>query len=564
MKKIKLTSKVLIGFVAACLLAGCASGPKGQIVNSEASVTKLVPVQSVQQKANQGIYYCIFVRSFADSDGDGIGDFNGITKKLDYLNDGDDSTTTDLGVTGIWLMPIFPSQSYHGYDVDDYFDVNPHYGTMADFENLVAECKKRGISVILDMTCNHSSTYTQWFQDGRNPEDPHHSWYRWITPDDSRYNINQQMWGHKVWNEDRKYTGNYYAGLFGNHMPDFNLDSPELRNEFKKVSKFWMDKGVAGFRYDAAGHVYNSAKTPGGTNSIEKGVEWWKEITEYNKSLNPDSYNVGEVWEKNSICAQYIAGLGSDFHFGMGENIILDVKNSCDGGNAYANGLQGEYERLKLSNPDYIDAPFLTNHDQPRAAGQLRGNLDMCKVAASMYLLTEGVPFMYYGEEIGMMSGTDDPSKRTPMLWNTNMKNPSTGVEKPKDKLQTTWSESRYNKKVLSVAEQSKDENSLLQYYKRLIRLRTSHSGLYNGRFTAVSTGNGDLSSWQMSDNEETLFIMINVTDSAVTAKVPEQYKEMNPVFKSNTNVIAEKGSDGMLYEVTIPARGTLVISNRL
>src|SRR5574344_720964 len=140
---------------------------------SEASATALSSVVRLAERPREDVYYCIFVRSFADSNGDGIGDFNGITRKLDYLNDGNDLTTDDLGVTGIWLLPIYPSQSYHGYDVDDYYATNPDYGTMDDFEKLVEECKKRGISVILDMTCNHSSIYNQWFIDSRNPADPH-------------------------------------------------------------------------------------------------------------------------------------------------------------------------------------------------------------------------------------------------------------------------------------------------------------------------------------------------------------------------------------------------------
>ena len=559
---LKIGAAFTSGVMLFALLSGCASSKTGAALSPEAAVTKLAPVARTAEKPYEGVYYSIFVRSFADSNGDGIGDFNGITKKLDYLNDGNDSTTTDLGITGIWLLPIFPSQSYHGYDVDDYYDVNPDYGTMEDFENLLAECKKRGISVIIDMTCNHSSTYTDWFQASRNPEDPHHSWYRWVTEDYER--IDQKMWGHKVWNEDWKYKGNFYAGLFGSHMPDFNLDSPELREEFKNVMKFWMDKGVSGFRYDAAGHVYNSAKTPAGTDSIKQGVEWWSELTSFNKSVNPDCYNVGEVWEANSIRAQYIAGLGSNFHFFMGERIVEALKQGVDGSNTLAAGLQGEYERLALSNPDYIDAPFLSNHDQARAAGLLKGDYDTCKAAASLYMLTEGVPFIYYGEEIAMKSGTDDPSKRTPMLWNVDVTNSSTGEVKPKDKLQTTWSTSIYNKKTVPVAVQEKDPDSLLQYYKRLIRLRTAHSAFYRGRFTAVSVNNDAVSSWQMKDDAETAFVMVNVSTSPVTVSIPAEYATLIPVFYSHASASVSYDENGLMVTATIPARGTVVISTSL
>jgi len=539
--------------LGALLISACASTDKPRQAKGGDPVRELAPQVRTAEGPQEGVYYSIFVRSFADSDGDGIGDFNGITAKLDYLNDGDDSTTSDLGITGIWLLPIYPSQSYHGYDVDDYYNVNPDYGTMADFERLVQECKKRGISVILDMTCNHSSTFTDWFIAGRDPADPHHSWYRWTTTDDSRYNINQQMWGHKVWNEDKKFPGNYYAGLFGNHMPDFNLDSPELREEFKHVMKFWLDKGVAGFRYDAAGHVYNSAKTPAGTNSTEAAVAWWKEITDYNKSVRADSYSVGEVWEHNAQRAQYIAGLGSDFHFDMGNRILDMLKSGEDGGNSYANGLQGDYARLAQSNPDYIDAPFLSNHDQPRAAGLLRGDVALCKAAASLYMLTEGVPFIYYGEEIGMRSGTDDPSKRTPMLWKGLDR-----VGKPKDRLQTTWSDSRYNTKTVPVADQEKDSGSLLQYYKRLIRLRTAHPALYAGRFTALGVGSDVVCSWQMQSSEETAFVMVNVSGVASSVTLPDAYKAFEPIFCSDGSAsVTESG-------VIIPPYGTVVLAGCL
>lgn len=532
--------------------AGCASTGAGK--NAASS---LAPVARAASGASEGVYYSLFVRSFADSDGDGIGDFNGITAKLDYLNDGDDSTTSDLGITGIWLLPIFPSQSYHGYDVDDYFDVNPQYGTMADFENMLRECKKRGISVIIDMTFNHSSTYTEWFKDSKNPDDPHRSYYRWITADDKRYNINQDMWGHRVWNEDKSHPGNYYAGLFGNHMPDFNLDSPELRDEFKRVVKFWLDKGVSGFRFDAAGHVYNSAKSPAGANSTGKAVAWWKEIVDYAHSVNPGAYCVGEVWEPNSIRAQYIAGLGSDFHFDMGNRIVDTLKDGDDGNNAYANGLEGDYKRLAQSNPDYIDAPFLSNHDQARAAGLLRGNAEMCKAAASMYMLAEGIPFVYYGEEIGMRSGTDDPSKRTPMLWNKTWEDNG----KPVDKKQTTWASSRYNAKTLPVSVQTRDPDSLLQFYKRIIRLKTAHPALFAGRFSAVAVGTPNISSWQMKSDAETALVMVNVTSSPLDVEIPEAYSGFDVAFASDEKSGAPSVSADGKTRFSIPAYGTLVLS---
>ena len=543
-------NRTFIVALVACLLAlvSCQSAKKTS-TTSTAEGLALGP--------KQGVYYSIFVRSFADSNGDGIGDFKGIISKLDYLNDGDDSTTDDLGITGIWLLPIFPSQSYHGYDVDDYYDVNPDYGSMADFEELLAECKKRGISVIIDMTCNHSSVYTSWFSASRDPADPHHSWYRWIGENDSHYNYNQVVWGHKLWNEDKKHKGNFYAGLFGDHMPDFNLDSPELRAEFKKVMKFWLNKGVAGFRYDAAGHVYNASKLPVGTeDSVRLAVDWWKEIVSYNKSVKADCFCVGEVWDVNSIRARYIEGLESVFHFDMGDKYIIEeIRGNDSGANSYANMLEGDLARYKLSNPNYIDAPFLSNHDQPRAAGLLR-TVENQKLAAAMYLLSEGVPFVYYGEEIGMKSGTSDPTKRTPMLWNKTL---SSGI--PKDKRQTTWaseSDCIYNKKTLSVAEQAKDPSSLLNYYKRLIHLRTSTPALYSGKLTAVNLDAQGISSWSMTCPDQKALVIHNLKKESVTFSLPEEFAGFTPIFISD-----EKTESVISGTVTVPPLGTLVLAGK-
>mgnify|MGYP002852493857 CR=1 FL=1 len=542
----------------ALLLTSCGTTSKASAgIDPNRAVTELAPVVRQAEKPYEGVYYSLFVRSFADSNGDGIGDFNGIIAKLDYLNDGDDATTSDLGITGIWLLPIFPSPSYHGYDVDDYYDVNPDYGTMEDFERLLSECKKRGISVIIDMTCNHSSTYNEWFTASRNASDPHRTWYHWINETTPGYNFGAKIWGHNLWNQDFQHKEDYYAGEFGRHMPDFNLEDKGLREEFKKVMKFWMDKGVAGFRYDAAGHVYDSIKYPAGTDSTGNAVKWWKEITDFNRSVNPDTYNVGEVWDINSIRAQYIAGLGSDFHFDMGDKYIVEqLKYEDAGKNTYANMLASDLGRYAQSNPNYIDAPFLTNHDQPRAAGLLSNKTEKLKCAAAMYLLAEGVPFMYYGEEIAMMSGTKDETKRTPMLWN---KTSSAG--KPRDKYQTTWSSAAdciYNKKTLSVAEMEKDPSSLLNYYKRLIRVRTSHPALFRGRLSAVDTGVAGLASWAMKCDEETAFVVCNVTGKAVSAKIPSGYESLNAVFISDGATGSVKGGT-----ITVPAFGTIVLAGK-
>ena len=196
---------------------------------------------------DDAVFYEIFVRSFYDSDGDGIGDLRGIIEKLDYLNDGNPNTTNDLGVTGLWLMPIFPSPSYHGYDVTDYRDINPDYGTMADFRALVEAAHARGIKVIIDFVGNHTSDQHPWFQSSA-ANTAKRDWYLWNTfkPD------YRGPWGQEVWHER---NNNYYYGIFWGGMPDLNYNTPAVTNEIKDIVRYWYnDIGVDGFRIDAVKH----------------------------------------------------------------------------------------------------------------------------------------------------------------------------------------------------------------------------------------------------------------------------------------------------------------------
>lgn len=576
MKNIGNLSKRIL---AISLLFLCASGiyakKKASKLDPELAVTRLAPVQRLANKPTTGVYYSLFVRSFADGNGDGIGDFKGLTKRLDYLNDGDDSTTTDLGVTGLWLLPVFESPSYHGYDVDNYYKINPEYGTMEDFETFVKEARKRGIDVILDMTCNHSSFYNDWFIQSRKPDSPYRTWYRWITDNDSierggKYNLNQKIWGHKVWNIDLTNQSDpdnysYYAGVFTSSMPDYNMDEQAVREEFKKVFKFWLDKGVAGFRFDAAGHIYNSVEVMPGTPTITKAVSFWKEMNDYILSVKPDAYSVAEVWEPTAVRAKYMAGMQSNFHFDLGTLItqiinnqeMNDNKNVPDDPdtstyNGYARSLESEYAMYAENNKNYIDAPFLSNHDQARSAAGLRNKPAKMKLAADMYILAEGIPFIYYGEEIGMKSGADDPTKRTPLVW------------KPegKDKLTPTWCNSGaygnvsvYNKKTVPISEQQKDPDSLLNHYKRVIRVKTAHPALFEGRLKAVSTGSAVLESYVMESETEKAFVVHNISSKRTeTVQLPEG-TDMPIVYMANPGAEVKDG------KLTVPPMTSVVLA---
>lgn len=205
---------------------------------------------------NDSTFYEIFVRSFFDSNGDGIGDFNGITQKLDYLNDGDPAATTDLGVTGLWLMPVFPSPSYHGYDTTDYFGVNPDYGTMDDFKKLLDEAHKRGIRIVIDMMLNHTSSEHPWFKESTNPQSPYRNWYIWSDTDPGGLG----PWNQDVWHEGP--NGGFFYGVFWEGMPDLNYDNPEVVAKMDEVVNFWLkDVKVDGLRLDGARYIVEEGDT---------------------------------------------------------------------------------------------------------------------------------------------------------------------------------------------------------------------------------------------------------------------------------------------------------------
>ncbi|MCR5400939.1 MAG: alpha-amylase [Treponema sp.] len=585
-----LKRKILLSVLGFSMLSSFsfAKAKKAKEVDPVKAVNELAPVERKASKPSEGVYYSLFVRAFADGDGDGIGDFKGLIKKLDYLNDGDDLTTDDLGITGLWLLPIFESPSYHGYDVDDYYAVNHEYGTMEDFEKFLAECKKRGISVIIDMTCNHSSIYNDWFKQSKDSSSPYRNWYRWINDLDfvdngGLYNRSQKGLAGNIWVidltnpvmgpdgqalKDRKgqTVMNYYAGLFSTGMPDYNLDEPAVRSEFKKVFKFWMDKGVDGFRFDAAGHAYNVAEVKPGSETITKSIAFWKEMNDYLVSLNPDTYSVCEVWEPTAIRARYMAGIPSNFHFDLGtlisqiinnqeanEDMNVPVDPDVNTYNGFARSLEGFYNLYKENNPNYIDAPFLSNHDQARSAASLQNKPAKIKMAADMYILAEGLPFIYYGEEIAMKSGSDDPSKRTPMVW----------AKDGKDKFTSKWNDSPmyersnlYNRKTVSVKEQEKDPESILNHYKRIIRVKTAHPALFKGRLKAFNLKSPVLESYFMESEEESAFVVHNVSSKTTESiNLPENVQDYSLVYAANPGVLVEDG------KLTIPPLTSVVLT---
>ncbi|MCF7927288.1 MAG: alpha-amylase [Candidatus Izimaplasma sp.] len=404
-----------------------------------------------------GTYYQIFVRSFADSDNDGIGDFNGITEKLDYL--------VDLGVDGIWLMPIHPSPSYHGYDVLDYYAVNEDYGTMADFENLLDMSEEKGINVIIDYVINHTSNQHPWFQGWLNGEEEYLGFYRDITSSDDRFEENRSIW-HAF------DSGQYYAGYFGSSMPDLNWSNTTVQNKMIDIAKYWLEKGVDGFRLDATIHLEGVGEVKAPTIPIESTLTKLEYFEFKIEEDYPNTFIVGEVWDAFSTSSKFYQAIDATFNFETGDDITRAINAGFS--NDYITSISRQLNIINEYEDKAIYAPFLYNHDQDRIAS-IMNDRSKLKLAAGMLLTLPGNPFIYYGEELGMKGvktyGPDiwDETRRLPLPFG--------------DDYTTTWFEDTYNQNLDDVTTQLDDPNSLLNVYKTLLNLRQTNLSLKYGKF---------------------------------------------------------------------------------
>lgn len=447
-------------------------------------------------------FYEIFVYSFCDSDGDGIGDLKGVESKLDYL--------TELGVNGIWLMPIHPSTTYHKYNVSDYYAIDPQYGTMEDFESLITACQERDIHVILDLVVNHTGSEHPWFQEAckyvKNlPEGgkPDASLCKYVD----YYTFTQETKGSGF--RPVEGTDWYYEGVFDHRMPDLNLGNPEVRVEIEAIMKFWLEKGVSGFRLDAAKEFY--------TGQVSKNVEVLRWLQETAVAFDPDCYMVAEVWDTFSqITAYYESGITSIFNYAFGNNDGKIVKVLQGAGNpsvvsTYATALEKADNAYRAKNPTYMDAPFLSNHDVGRIAGFVSRDENKIKMAAAMNLFMSGNVFIYYGEEIGMPGSGNDPSKRAPMYWNEARDNGTTNPP-PKCELPEEYP-------LGSLEEQRKQDGSVYNYYRKAIAIRKALPVISHGVPTVETSLNvGCVSAVRKTWEDQNAIILMNIDKNSVAA----------------------------------------------
>jgi len=463
-------------------------------------------------------WYEIFVRSFYDSDGDRVGDLNGVTAKLDYLQ--------DLGIGGIWLMPVHPSPSYHGYDVSDYYDINPEYGTLADFQNLLTEAHARGIRVILDMVFNHTSNQHPWFQSARNDENsPYRSWYNWSADQKAGYN---------------KGGTQYYESRFVASMPDLNLDNPEVRQEIENIMRYWLEMGVDGFRLDAVTSFY--------TNNATKNKEFLGWLSQTAKAIRPDCYMVGECWDSlYTIADYYQSGLDSFFLFPM----------SLQGGYPAKILTEAEKKGMSLGNVvtlmdeylgDYLQVPFLCNHDTDRIATALGGTAGATnvKMAFGLLCLMHGSVFVYYGDEIGMVGSGADPNKRIGFFWDTRMN--ITRVPEGANAADYPFG---------SLESQQENPLSVYNYYKAALNLRRDNPAIARGENTVYAMEDPQICVMERTYNGDSVLIVVNFNIDDVGIPLPATAKTYTELA-GEVEIWGSASLDGSV--LTLPAYGIAVL----
>ena len=566
MTKNKLISAALAGSLAvSAVLCGCTGSGGGSSTVSTASTVNSSADGSLPLPEDGGYlntytmsndkyrtYYEIFPYAFYDSDGDEIGDLNGITLKLEYLNDGDPATRDDLGVDAIWLMPIMQSPSYHKYNVTDYYTVDKKYGTNDDFKKLLDEAHKRGINVIIDLVINHTSRTCEWYQKAieelKAGKSDGYAKY---------YNFSQEE-GHSGWAESAV-GGWYYECRFDSDMPDLNLQNPTVREELEKVVKFWVDMGVDGFRLDAVLWY----ETDLGNEASISDLKW---LYDYGKSIKPDIYMVGECWSDFvTISEFYESGIDSFFNFkGQGSSGEIyqavrkrDVKNYID----YIIDWNND---IKDYNPNAIDALFLSNHDNVRSANYLITETEK-RLNAALYLLMPNNPFIYYGEEIRMKGSANDPEKRRGMYWSaTDETGYVSDIPGADDE----------GKPDQSVEEALKDPESLLNFYKRIIALRNQNPEIARGTLKLVSFGDdASVAGYVSTYQDSSVMVIFNLDTSSKTITVPKdefEIKEVKGYLKAHVegeNVYDEDdlpAYSGTItvkgQEVTLPAQSVIVL----
>jgi len=519
----KITLRLAVLLVSACLAASSAVAQKSShAVDAEG-----------HQWWQHAVFYEIYPRSFADSNNDGVGDLNGIASKLDYLK--------DLGVDAIWISPCFPSpQIDFGYDVSDYENIDPMYGTLADFDRLASEAKKRHIHIILDFVVNHTSDQHKWFLESKSSRtSAHRDWYVWRDgkgPGEAPNNW-VSLFGGSAWKFDPT-TNQYYYHFFYAEQPDLNWRNPAVKDAMFDVTRWWYKHGVAGFRLDAVDTLFEDPKLKDnpilrpGKNDFGDPIEDNKnntklpEVHDVLRGLRQvadesDAVLIGETWTAD------VAELNQ--YYGKGNN---ELQLPMDFLFTMVNKLSPAEFRKQIAAVDAASGwPtfVISNHDIVRSYdryGDGKHNDQIAKLMAALYLTLRGTPIMYYGEEIGMKTtpptrqeDVKDPigrkgwpgekgrdGERTPMQWNSSE---NAGFSKG-----TPWLPVPPTYKTHNVADESKDPDSVLEFYRKVLKLRHTSSALLDGSYKAINESDASVLSYLRVYKNQTVVVALNMTDT--------------------------------------------------
>ncbi|MBT9596840.1 MAG: alpha-amylase [Vitreoscilla sp.] len=498
--------------IATCLIAF--AGPlQAQPLDTRPVPTQIAP-SSLPAHWDRGAFMEIFVRAYQDSNGDGIGDLRGLTSRLDYLK--------DLGITGLWLMPIQRSgDGDHGYATTDYRDIEPAYGTLADFDELIKQAHARGIGVVMDYVINHAAAQHPAFVDARqNPNSPYRDWFVWSEQAPTGWNIwDKNPWYHTA-SQPWLFQGEpkdlpkpppgatgYYFGTFGPHMPDFNLRHPPALAYHLDSLRFWLNRGLDGYRLDAVPHMIENSATA--WNDQPESRQLTKQLQDLIKTY-PQRYVVCEATAEPRAYGDP-ALCGGAFAFGHVQHYVGAALGRPESVKALA-------EYFRTAPPSM--ATFVSNHDifaGQRLWDQVKGDAAAYRLAAAGYLLQPGTPFVYYGEEIGQ-AGVDLPADlplRSPMSWTADTARAgfTTG---------TPFRPVAPNVATHNAAAQQADPASIHAFYQAMLGLRNRRPSIARGSFENAFA-DGLVLGFERRLGSERSLVMINYGPQATTVRVPGQ-----------------------------------------
>ena len=482
------------------------------------------------------VFYEIYPRSFADSNNDGVGDLNGITSKLDYLK--------ELGVDAIWITPCFPSpQIDFGYDVSDYENIDPMYGTLADFDALVAAAKQRGIHIILDLVVNHTSDQHKWFLDSKSSrKSEHRDWYIWRDGKGPGQPPNNwtSTFGGSAWKLDPT-TNQYYYHFFYPEQPDLNWRNPAVQKAMFDVTRFWYKRGVSGFRLDAVDTLFEDPNLKDnpvfpGKNAFGDPIQQRKyntKLPEIHQALQglrkvADEHNavlIGETWTADiAELNEYYGKNNNELQMPM--DFLFTTVNKVS-----AAEFRKQIAAINSASgwPTFV----ISNHDIARSYdryGDGQHNDEIAKLMAGLYLTLRGTPILYYGEEIGMKTtpptrkeDVKDPigrrgwpkqkgrdGERTPMQWDQGE---NAGFSKGK-----AWLSVSPTAKTHNVADESKDGDSILSFYKKVLQLRHTNKCLLDGRYVAINENDPNVLAYLRVYQDQAVLIALNMSGTVQKA----------------------------------------------